>query len=271
MALSTLILSFFLSIIDWIQPTFVIYSFLFGALTIGLLHGSFDYDAYQLTFKPNKIYTHVLFFLLYISSALFIFILFQIFPLLTFCLFLLYSAYHFGTAKEYGLNMPYSLLYGLSLLTLPTIFYHAQMKMIYGLFLGTNHALVLVEFSQYLAIISTIIIAFSLLQTKNWYALSALISSLIATPLAFFTTFFCLEHSWNYVNELTDRYHELINQKIIYRGCVFFLASVVLVFIIARKFNEVDLTHYALFKSFIYMIAALSFPHLILIACLNNK
>lgn len=265
MAISTLLLSFMLTVLGWWQPTLLLNLFLFGALTIGVLHGSFDYDVFRLAIKPNHRLQHILFFLLYSAAAMLIFLLFQVQPLLTFYLFLFYSAYHFGSAAEYQLNPLLAMALGISLITLPTLIYHAEMIDIYKLFLSENDAVHLVSISRYLAVLTSFFIFIYCIKSKNRYVLLSLFSALLASPLAFFTAFFCAEHSLNYIKQLRMRYKRNITKQMLYRGSILFLISLGLIVSLSFQYSQIATHHLALFKSFIYIIAAISFPHLILI------
>lgn len=230
-----------------------------------MLHGSFDYDVFKLTAKPNHIKRHILFFVFYLAAAICIFYLFYLYPFFSFCLFLLYSAFHFGIADEYQLKTLPGLILGISILTLPTLLHSNNMTMIYHFFISANETAILVTFSQYVAIITTILILLFFVKKPNLSILLLLTSSLLALPLAFFSAFFCFEHSLNYIYKLNDEYRNKVTHKILYRGIVFTLISMLIVFVLATELNQLRLEENALFKSFIYVIAALSFPHIILI------
>lgn len=258
---------------------------------IGLSHGSIDHiiaSDFLGLIQKNKKHLFILFYIIIIGLYI---LLWYFFPLVSFSLFIVYSAYHFGQADVAFLSNKFSkttkrllgFSYGLMLISAFTVFNESYAESTYPIwFQDILHFEILYKSALYIFLISTIFFFFSftiLLYKKKIVSNSAvylLIKTLLIIALFFylppllgFSLYFGLWHS---LFVLKIEFQEALKIKVvnniksfIQKLIPFTLVSLVAMLIIIYLGKET-----AHFTTLI-AISVLAFPHTILMHFLYEK
>ena len=258
-------------------------------LSIGVSHGSLDNIKGKKLFQIFGINNLIFFYLLYISIAITIIILWIIYPVFSLVIFLIVASYHFGkedtqfliNEKSY-FNQFLFFLKGSLIILAPMYFHFDETIYIFKLLLIDNE-----NFYKFLSFIETnkilffgiILATFSniILFTKNFELkkftifldyFSILIINYYFSPLVAFTLYFCFLHSIRHsITLMLD-----LNENDINIGFRLFLKKALPLTILTATFCLVGLYFLNIAYSFdssilkiIFIgLASLTFPHILL-------
>jgi len=269
-----------MSLLTFWFPSFAMVVFLVMVFLIGIPHGALDLWILRKRFAINALNTTVLF-IAYLSLAIGVFIGFYLFSSFFFGFFLLYSAYHFGMdyydSSLFGTKIYcycYSLVIGLSIICLPALLHKQQICVLFSYLIDQEKAIIYAHFLQWAGCCLLPLIGLGLFTLEKAYALEVIIvlmASLLAPPLAFLTVYFVGVHSC--------KYFAMLYKQIGYTSYRTFVGDLLPMTLLTYTFS---ITAYAFVPSTfdwqgtgffltIYMLAALTFPHLILVEVFKKK
>ena len=268
-------LSFLILKIDFQVKNITLVCF-FLIATIGVSHGSLDNFKGAKLLKILNIKNKLIFYFIYIFTALAVISIWLIFPFFMLAVFLIVAAYHFGKEDSvFGKINKFKLLNlilflkGSLIILAPLYFHHYETIQIFEI-LG-------VKLTQYN--ISLIIVLMSLSLISNFFINKNVLLSLLDSftviilninfePLLAFTVYFCFLHSIRHSLSLVQD----INSKNLKKGLISFLKKafpltivtafgfVIAVFLL----NEYYLLDSAILKVIFIGLASLTFPHILL-------
>jgi Brp/Blh family beta-carotene 15,15'-monooxygenase len=267
---------FFLTLSIEIQKSWVTVICFFLIATIGVTHGSLDHLKGNKLLKIFKIKNKLLFYFIYIFTALIVVCFWIILPFFTLSMFLIVASYHFGKedsvfgkTKKLKLASLFLFLKG-SIVVLAPLYFHPYETI--EIFEILNVRLI-----QYNNNLIAVLISLSLI--SNFFINKNILLSLLDSftvvllninfePLLAFTVYFCflhsVRHSLSLVQDMDDR-----DLK---KGLIGFLKKALpLTVITAFGFlisvfllNEYYLLDSAILKVVFIGLASLTFPHILL-------
>ena len=171
-----------------------------GVVLFGLPHGALDVAVARNLLHSDRVLALTLFFAAYMFLAGIYATLWWWSPSLGLISFVAISAVHFGADWQRRGTWATRLAYGLTIVTLPSLFHAQQVQAIYSV-LGDPPSTQLVQISRFAAVpaIATGLAA----ACFQWRArrrdllefLCILLSGMVLTPLLYFACYFCLLHS----------------------------------------------------------------------------
>lgn len=269
-----------MSLLTVLFPSFAMVIFLLMVFLIGMPHGALDLWILRKRFAISTFNTTILF-IAYLSLAIGGFLSFYWFPSFFFGFFLVYSAYHFGMdyydssffqTKVYCYFL--ALLIGLSIICLPALLYTQKICVLFSYLIGLEQAMLYAHFLQWAAYCLLPIIGLALFTLKKncvQEVFIVLMASFLAPPLAFLTVYFVGIHSC--------KYFAMLYKKIDYSSYRTFVKDLLPMTLLTYTFS---ITAYAFLPSSldwqgagfyltIYILAALTLPHLILVEVFKNR
>jgi len=263
-----------MSLLTVLFPSFAMVVFLVMVFLIGMPHGALDLWILRKKFAISALNRTVVF-IAYLSLAMVVFIGFYWFSSFFFGFFLLYSAYHFGMdyydssvfqTKIYCYF--FSMVIGLSIICLPALLHTQTICVLFSYLIGSKQAMLYAHFMQWAACCLLPLIGLGLFTLKKECAqevIIVLMGSFLAPPLAFLTVYFVGIHSC--------KYFAMLYKKIGYSSYRTFVKDLLPMTLLTYIFS---ITAYAFIPSTldwqgagffltIYMLAALTLPHLILV------
>lgn len=269
-----------MSLLTVLFPSYAMLVFFVMVFLIGMPHGALDLWILRKRFVISSFKTTIVF-MAYLSLAIGLFLGFYWFPSFFFGLFLVYSAYHFGMdyydasffqAKAYCYFL--ALLIGLSIICLPALLHTQKISVLFSYLIGSEAAVVYAQFIQRAACYLLPVIGLGLFTLKKEYVqevIIVLMASFLAPPLAFLTVYFVGVHSC--------KYFAVLYEKIGYSSYRTFVKDLLPMTFLTYTFS---ITAYVFlpssldwqgtgFNLTIYMLAALTLPHLILVELFKKK
>lgn len=195
-----------------IQPTesIVLTCVVVGVVVLGLPHGALDPFIAKRMWSQHPQFTQVRFWLLYAAIATICAAFWLIAANTALILFLLISAYHFGSDwRDRGTQWS-RLAYGTCIVTLPALAHPQTVSRIYSA-LGATVAPIIVTTSRVVAVLAVVLASASLwrqLRSRRQDAIELafiVLGSLFIQPLLFFVSYFCLLHSPRHLLETARR------------------------------------------------------------------
>ena len=257
---------------------------LFLILTVGTSHGALDNIKGNKILKYYKINNKIVFYLSYVLIALFIIIIWSIFPSIALSLFLIIAAYHFGKEDCWGIPIKKNVF-------LPFIFFFKGSLIIWVPLLLSFDETVLIfntlgiknlEFYSFLNYIKNneiilILVVLSILSNflinlhpkylaqYTWEILLIILLYDVFNPLIAFTIYFCflhsIRHSASLIHELNINIKQFIKKALplTILTAIFFLIGLY----VLTGFQKVDINSSIISVIFIGL-ASLTFPHILL-------
>jgi Brp/Blh family beta-carotene 15,15'-monooxygenase len=197
-------------------------------------------------------------------------------PTVFFILFLLFSALHFSDDLLGYKATSVGLLYGLNIITLPSILHLEELTMLYGYLINPTHASMLVSSMQLIAATSaflTLVMTFIYVKKEkgNPPAQSLLLEvvivgllMLIVRPLLAFTIYFCFMHSARHILRAKFFFSDFSNTTLLTNLIAPTIIVLVFCFFVFQTLpsNTFDAN---LIKVTFAALAALTFPHAFLL------
>ena len=262
---------------------------LFLILSIGISHGSLDNlkgKKLLKIFKLDKVY---IFYLIYISIAFFIIILWTLLPAISLTIFLIVASFHFGkedtqfllTKSSYYHQLLF-FLKGLLIILAPMYFHFDETISIFKLLLIDNEnfyqILNFIEMNKILLLgiiistLSNILLFIEKFELKKFTIFldyfSVLIINYYFSPLVAFTIYFCflhsIRHSITLISELDK--NDLMNGLKIFTRKAIPLTILTATFCLIGLYllqNTYDLNS-SILKIIFIGLASLTFPHILL-------
>ena len=234
---------------------------------IGLPHGALDI----LVSKEAQIYKGILGFTLfhlgYVATAISVFILWLFAPVVSLVLFLLLSAWHFSCDWRETYNGLQRMLFGITLLSIPSLFFPEQISQIYSVLSGED-ARIIMEFQRAICPAAVILSIASLVFNKSAHAIDIVCLYVLAAtqhPIIFFAFYFCAYHSiLHFTRELDNfsHYADRVRYPVVILYSI--LAILVTTPLLLSIFTSSLVSDVVISQIFIGL-AALSLPHICLI------
>jgi Brp/Blh family beta-carotene 15,15'-monooxygenase len=268
-------LSFLILKIDFQVKNITLVCF-FLIATIGVSHGSLDNFKGAKLLKILNIKNKLIFYFIYIFTALAVISIWLIFPFFMLAVFLIVAAYHFGKEDSvFGKINKFKLLNlilflkGSLIILAPLYFHHHETIQIFEILdvklNQYNNNLIIVL--MYLSLISNFFINKNILLSLL-DSFTIIILNINFEPLLAFTVYFCFLHSIRHSLSLIQE----MNNTNLKKGLINFLKkalplTVITVFgflIAVFLLNEYYLLDSAILKVVFIGLASLTFPHILL-------
>lgn len=238
-------------------------------LFLGVPHGALDpvFAQKLLHLKNGKDWSK--FVLTYIALSVVVVCIWWQLPLVFMVGFLLLSVMHFS--RDLGDRVPKitRLLYGGSMIVLPTLFHSEEMQSLFSLILNEESGMEIVNFLNVLVwpwLVASLI-GICLEFVKEWLVgleiLAVALLSTLAPPLVGFTIYFCGMHSLRHILR-TKAYADMTFSKL----GLFSLAPMigVIFFAVLAWFYLPEVPEYERLLKFVFVgLAALTVPHMLLV------
>ncbi|CAM2744977.1 Brp/Blh family beta-carotene 15,15'-dioxygenase [Legionella worsleiensis] len=269
-----------MSLLTVLFPSLAMIVFLVMVFLIGIPHGALDLWILRKRFAISRFKTTGLF-IAYLSLAIGVFLGFYWFSSFFFGFFLVYSAYHFGMdyydssffqAKFYRYFL--ALVIGLSIICLPALLHTQQIGVLFSYLIGSEHAVLYAHFLQSAAcglLPVTSLGLFTLKKDSAHEVIIVLVAALLVPPLAFLTVYFVGIHSC--------KYFAMLYKNMGYSSYRAFVKDLLPMTLLTYIFS---ITAYAFLPSSldwqgagffltVYLLAALTLPHMILVEVFKKK
>ena len=259
---------------------------LFFILSIGISHGAMDnYKANKLL-KIYKLNNKAIFFIVYLTIAVFVILLWSLYASLTLLFFLLFASYHFGKEDTSFLHKDNSsmdqlvyLIKGSLIIFSPLFFHFDETLRIFETLFLSKKIIIFLDNEHWIInfCISFGILSYFYFAYKNKFEdfeiifldlLSILILNYVFTPLVAFTIYFCFLHSIrhiisisfelspdNFLNGITTFIKKALPLSIV-TAILYFIAIVFL----SNSYGLNDVVIKVIFIG----LASLTFPHILL-------
>jgi len=274
----------FIVLVPLISRSFVDFFSGFGVLTLGILHGANDLEIISKSFKGklNNVYLKSI--LLYISVVLFGGVLFFTLPSISLIVFVLFSSYHFGE-QHWEDRLSFSLfhlafftLYGAFIFFLMFTFQYDSVVEVIEKISGYRLGF---EFFQFTALLLGIILLINIL-------LKVSISSHIIKEVLLLLLLACIFYVgslwfafafyfvvWHSLPSLSDQLKFLYGEmnlksflKYLKHSLIYWLASLISLYLV---YSYVDFNANYFMPMFFSFLAAITFPHTIVMAIMKHK
>lgn len=236
---------------------------------LGVPHGALDpVFAQKLLFiKSWKDWSK--FVILYIALSIAVVCIWWQLPLVFMGSFLLLSVMHFSRDLDSKVPKITRLLYGGSMIFLPTLFHLSEMQLLFSAILNEYAGLQITSFLHFLAWpwLIAIVISICIELTKEWIfgleIFAVAFISTLATPLIAFTVYFCGMHSLRHILR-TQQYGNVSFSKLFAISILPMLGVVALVVFAWIFMPEASINTKVL--QFVFVtLAALTVPHMLLV------
>ena len=259
---------------------------LFFILSIGISHGAMDnYKANKLL-KIYKINNKAIFFIVYLTIAVFVILLWSLYASLTLLFFLLFASYHFGKEDTSFLHKDNSsmdqlvyLIKGSLIIFSPLFFHFDETLSIFETLFLSKKIIIFLDNEHWIInfCISFGILSYFYFAYKNKFEdfeiifldlLSILILNYVFTPLVAFTIYFCFLHSIRHSISLMSE----LDENNLSNGFKIFIKKALPLTIITAIFCVIGLYllnntynfNSSILKIIFIGLASLTFPHILL-------
>ena len=261
-------------------PSCAMVVFLVMVFLIGIPHGALDLWILRKKFALGNCKLIALF-IAYLSLAIGVFLGFYWFSSFFFGFFLLYSAYHFGMdyydSSVFQTEVYcyfFALCIGLSIICLPALLHAQKICVLFSYLIGLEQATLYVHVLQWVACYLLPVMCLGLVTLKKECAqevIIVLMASFLAPPLAFLTVYFIGVHSCKYFVMLYKKigylsYRAFVKDLLPMTSLTYMFS----ITIYAYLPNTLDWQGAGFFLT-LYMLAALTLPHLILVEVFKKK
>lgn len=202
LALIMVVVAFILPKIDAATEMLI---FAFTVAILGVPHGALDSIYARHLYVSRGFVSFVSFVFTYVTLVFLVTLFWFFAPIIFLVLFLIASTLHFSGDPNQGTPWPVRLLYGGSIIVLPTLNHAPEMGRLYGFLVDSNAADQFVLNLRFLAWpwLAGIFLSVLFIYKRDWVTAAEFASFclllLIASPLLSFTLFFCVMHSARHV------------------------------------------------------------------------
>lgn len=250
-------------------PTSLLYILAAFIFFLGAPHGALDPVFAQKLYFLKGLKDWSKFIFIYITLSVMVVLVWWQLPLFFMASFLVCSMMHFSRDLSGKISKIIRLIYGGSIIVLPTIFHFNEMQDLFSAILDSNAGL---QITNYLHLLAWPWLIGSLISIYLWFAkdwvvglemLAVSLLSTFASPLIAFTVYFCGMHSVRHILRTKD-----------YAGTTFMRLSFIsmapmlgVLFMAVLGWHYLpDLPNYEKLLRFIFVgLAALTVPHMLLI------
>ncbi len=239
-----------------------------GVIFFGLPHGSLDPQVARKVFGTDRRFTMVRFLATYAIVAVLCAAGWLAAPSVGLCIFLLISAFHFGSDWQERGSLWGRVAYGACVVTVPTLLHGESVRQIY-LALGATDAAAIVGTSRIIAGAAIALAILSLLPAvqRRWQdcleLAIILIGGVLLPPLVFFVCYFCLLHSPRHLAE-TSRDVGLRGLRAIASAVVPTVAATLVFAAVLWHFLPAPRSSDSILEIVFVGLAALTVPHMAL-------
>ncbi len=254
---------------------------LIGSITILLLgvpHGSFDAFYAQELFKLKGVLKWALFVVCYLMIAGFVILMWMLVPSFFFALFLFFSALHFSEDLPAEDTPFIRIMYGASIILLPSLFYSKEVTDYFTLITTQESAeafgLFLLPLSRIcivgavISIVHSFVGSFYKPSPRRFLGPAILLCNVIlfltVKPLVAFTVYFCAMHSPRHILR-TFALHSKVPREVLIQSAVLPTIAVLLMFFVVVWRIDFRFVEKTWVSSLFVGIAALTAPHMILL------
>lgn len=239
-------------------------------LLLGMPHGAFDVLVARKLLGVSDLKGWVLFTLRYVGLAASVVVLWWVAPTLFLCMFLVFSALHFGGDPAAGAPALTRCLYGGAVIVLPALWHGQELQHLLGLVAGPDAAASVAPVLGQLAApwLAATVLACALQARTSWLAAgeSAALAALSLTvpPLVAFSLYFCAMHSPRHILRTLEKLQAAEARRAVRLALwptLAVLATAALVGLLAGDVPLEALTMQLVFVG----LAALTLPHMLLI------
>lgn len=242
----------------------------------GVPHGSLDTLFAKKAFGLTTIAGWAKFIGIYLSISIIVLIFWMLQPTLIFIIFLGFSALHFSDDLGDIQTKVIGYLYGLNIITLPSILHSSELAMLYSYLIDRSDAIAIVKVMTPIAIFSaTLLTLFSIVSLlKNKYILdnqslleiaSVSLLMLIVRPLFAFTIYFCFMHSARHILRAKFYFNDYSKTTLVFTLILPTLIVLIFCFFIFQTLPTESIDE-NLIKVTFAALAALTFPHAFLLS-----
>ncbi|MDE2423872.1 MAG: Brp/Blh family beta-carotene 15,15'-dioxygenase [Betaproteobacteria bacterium] len=238
-------------------------------LFLGVPHGALDPVFAQKILFLKSFKDWLIFVLIYVVLSIIVVCIWWQLPLIFMSIFLLLSTIHFSRDLNEKINKFYRLIYGGSIIILPTVFHQSEIQNIFSSILNINSGIQITGFLKLMSLpwFTANLISIFLIFKRDWHiGLELFALTLLATlspPLIAFTVYFCGMHSLRHILR-TKIYSNLSYIKLGLLS-VIPMTSLIVFVILSWKFLAILPDNNQLLRFIFVGLAALTVPHMLLI------
>ena len=242
----------------------------------GLPHGALDTLIAKKFKIYNNLYEFLVFNIIYILVAIFIFLIWQFLPILSLSIFLIISGFHFSEDwSSLKIQKIKKLALGFSVINLPILFNKESVENIYYYITNSNYIFTFSSIQVVFGFLNLLFLVYLII--SNSFPANTLLQSLIIifsayilNPLLFFISYFCFFHSYKNFEEAKGVLKNISKLKIrlvALTNTILSLAiGLIVFFLFYSDFNLKNIT------SLIFIgLAALTVPHMLLKILIKQK
>ena len=242
----------------------------------GLPHGALDTLIAKKFKIYNNLYEFLVFNIIYILVAIFIFLIWQFLPILSLSIFLIISGFHFSEDwSSLKIQKIKKLALGFSVINLPILFNKESVENIYYYITNSNYVFTFSSIQIVFSFLNLLFLVYLII--SNSFPANTLLQSLIIifsayilNPLLFFISYFCFFHSYKNFEEAKGVLKNISKVKIrlvALTNTILSLAiGLIVFFLFYSDFNLKNIT------SLIFIgLAALTVPHMLLRILIKQK
>ena len=239
-------------------------------LLLGVPHGAFDTIFAWKLYGIESLFGWVGFVIVYLLLAASVVAVWVVTPAVFLLGFLLISTVHFSGDPTEGTPLPTRLLYGGSILILPTLLHPGEVSRLFGLLVGEGTACMVLPWIRVLAwawlpCVSLAVILRSRREMLGSVEIGATaLLALVAPPLVSFTLFFCGMHSARHILRTID-YSGRASTRVLLLASLLPMTGVLAFSAVAWHFLKDTPLEARVVQIIFVGLAALTVPHMILV------
>lgn len=256
---------------DLVSPTLQIFGLAVMVILLGLPHGALDPWVAELVGFSQTPKQAIIFNVMYLLIAGLVVFTWLLFPVTSLMVFLAISAWHFSGDWKHDQSMWLRICAGVLLILMPIAFHTENVAFIFTQLSGAGggslaHSLALPVWAIICAMAVLIVMAS---YQHKWLSVleyaGLLTLAYAATPLVYFTLYFCLLHSPRHLSGLLRYADPKVRPRLLRMALLYTVLTLILIAILYFFWSALPIDSLILKLVFIGL-AAVTVPHMILIA-----